>query len=80
LLFRRVDYENKGHNPEKLSWVRFPVKVIHVARKLTTIQEQRQTKLVRFGEEITETMATNPKTVLGSSFGENVGFRDNFFL
>jgi hypothetical protein len=31
-----------------------------------------------FGEEITGTKVTNPKTVLGSSPGEDVGFRDNF--
>jgi hypothetical protein len=26
---------------------------------------------------MTETAVTNPKSVLGSSFGEEVGFRDN---
>jgi hypothetical protein len=32
---------------------------------------------VCFGEKITGTKVTNPKTVLGSSLGEDVGFRDN---
>jgi hypothetical protein len=27
-LFLRGDYRNKGHNPEKLSWVRFPVNML----------------------------------------------------
>jgi hypothetical protein len=34
-------------------------------------------KIVCFGEEITGTKFTNPKTVQGSSLGEDAGFRDN---
>jgi hypothetical protein len=37
-------------------------------------------KFVRCGEEITGTKVRNPKTALGSSLCEDVGFRDNFFL
>jgi hypothetical protein len=55
------------------------VKAVPVARKLSTIEERCQEKIVCFGDEITGTKVTNPKTVLGSSLGEDVGFRDNFF-
>jgi hypothetical protein len=41
-LFQRGDYKNKDRNPEKLSWVRFPVKMVSVARKLSMIKERRQ--------------------------------------
>jgi hypothetical protein len=34
-------------------------------------------KIVCFGEEITGTEVTNPKTALGSSLGEDVEFRDD---
>jgi hypothetical protein len=34
-LFRQWHYKNKGHNPENVSWVRVPVKMVSVARKLT---------------------------------------------
>jgi hypothetical protein len=34
-------------------------------------------KTVCFSEEITGTGVTNPKTVVGSSLSEGVGFRDN---
>jgi hypothetical protein len=40
-LFQR-DYRNIGHNPEKLSWVRVPVKMVSVARKLSMMKEWRQ--------------------------------------
>jgi hypothetical protein len=33
-------------------------------------------KIVCFGEEITRTEVVNPKTVLSSSLGGDVGFRD----
>jgi hypothetical protein len=51
-----------------------------VARKLSTIEERRLTKVACFGAGITGTKVTNPKTVIGSSIGEDVAFRDNFFL
>jgi hypothetical protein len=35
--------------------------------------------IVCFGEEITGTEVTNPKTVLRSGLGEDFGFRDNFY-
>jgi hypothetical protein len=56
------------------------VKKISVARKLSTIEERLQTKFICFGEDITGTEATNPKSVLVSCPGEDFGFRDNFFL
>jgi hypothetical protein len=52
------------------------MKMVSVGWKLCTIEERRKEKNC-FGEEITGTMVTNPKTVLGSSLGEDVGFRDN---
>jgi hypothetical protein len=57
---RRADYRNNGHNPEKLSWVRVAVKIVSVAPKLSTIEEQR--KINCFGEEIAGSKVTNPKT------------------
>jgi hypothetical protein len=41
-LFRRGDYRNEGQNPEKLSWVRVPVKIFYVAQKLSMVEEQYQ--------------------------------------
>jgi hypothetical protein len=43
------------------------------------IEERHQAKFARFGEEITGTKVTNTKSVLESSLGQVVGFRD-FFL
>jgi hypothetical protein len=76
-LFLRGDYRNEGQNPENLSCVRVLVKMVHVARKLNTIEEQGKDQIVHFGKEITGTKVTSPKTVLGSSLGEDVGFRNN---
>jgi hypothetical protein len=39
-LFQREDY--RGQNPEKLSWVRVPVKMDYIAQKLSTIDKQCQ--------------------------------------
>jgi hypothetical protein len=36
-----------------------------------------ENKIVRFGEEITGTKLTNPKTVVNSTLSEDVGFRDD---
>jgi hypothetical protein len=80
-LFRRGNYRNKGHSPGKLSWVLVLVEIFSVARKISTIEERRQDIIICFGEEVTGTKVTDPKTVVGSSLGEDVGFRDgNFFL
>jgi hypothetical protein len=62
-----------------VSGVQFPVKVVSAAQKLSTIEERRQDKTC-FGEKTIGTKITNPKTDLGSSPGEDVGFRDSFFL
>jgi hypothetical protein len=51
--------------------------MVSVARKLSTIEEQRKEQNC-FGEKITGIEATNPKIVLGSSLDEDVGFRDNY--
>jgi hypothetical protein len=34
--------EDKGHNPENLSWVRVSVRMVSVARNLSTIEERLQ--------------------------------------
>jgi hypothetical protein len=50
-LFRRGDYRNKGHNPEKPFWVRVQVKMASIARKLSkTEQRKQQDRLVRRGD------------------------------
>jgi hypothetical protein len=36
------NYRNKGHNNEKLSWVRVLVNMVSVSWKLCTIEKQRQ--------------------------------------
>jgi hypothetical protein len=41
------------------------------------LEEWNQDKIIYFGEEITEVIITNPKTVLGSSAGEDVWFTNN---
>jgi hypothetical protein len=53
--------------------------MVSVARNLSTIEERRQEENC-FGGEITGENVTKPKTVLGSSPGEDGGFRNNFFL
>jgi hypothetical protein len=50
--------------------------MISVTRKLSTTDEKRKEQNY-FGEEITGTQVTNPKTVLGSNLGEDVVFMDN---
>lgn len=42
----------------------------YVATKLSTREEWLETKFVRFGEEITLTMATHSQTVPGSILGK----------
>jgi hypothetical protein len=76
-LFQRGDNSDEGHNPEKLSWTPSPDKV-SVARELSTIERRKERNC--FGEEIIGSLVTNPKTVLGFSLGEDVGFRDNNFF
>jgi hypothetical protein len=41
------------------------------------VEEWRKNRIVCFGEEITGNEVIRPKTVLDSSLGEDVGFRDN---
>jgi hypothetical protein len=49
-------------NPEKLSWVRVPVKIVSVARKLRTIEEeQRQNQTCYFGYYIAGTKEEPPE-------------------
>jgi hypothetical protein len=69
-LFRRVDYRNKGQNPENLSWVRVPVK-ISLAWKLGTIREQgqQQSRLFR-RRDYMKKMSQPRKSVLGFRLGE----------
>jgi hypothetical protein len=54
------------------------MKMVSIARKLSTIEDGAKNKIVCFGEKITGTKLTNPKTVLG--LGEQVEFRDNSFF
>jgi hypothetical protein len=39
-LSRGDDYRNKDHNPEKLPWVPVPLKMISLARKVGTIEQE----------------------------------------
>jgi hypothetical protein len=55
-----------------MSWVRFLVRVVFVARKLITIEERRPTKVVCFNEEITGQRPYPRKSVLGSNPDEDV--------
>jgi hypothetical protein len=48
------------------------VKTVSVARKISTIEERRKEHNC-FAEEITGINVTNPKIVLSSSLGEDVG-------
>jgi hypothetical protein len=54
------------------------MKMFSVAWKLNTIERRKEQNC--FSEEITGTEIRNPKTVLDSSLGEDVGFRDNNFF
>jgi hypothetical protein len=75
---RRLQEQTSQHR--KLSWVRILTKKFYVAPKLSIKEERRKAKFGRFGEEVTGTKVTYPKTVLGSSLGEGFGFRDNFSI
>jgi hypothetical protein len=50
--------------------------MVSVSWKQSTIERRKEQN--SFGEKITKTKVKNPKTVLGSSHGEGVGFRGNF--
>jgi hypothetical protein len=52
--------------------------VVSVARKLSTTEDRYQEQNCFCGK-ITETKVTNMKTIVGSSPGEDVWFRNNFF-
>jgi hypothetical protein len=67
-LFRRGDYRNGGHNPEKLLGLSPDEDSFWSSE---TKHGGSKTKAVCFGGEITETKITNPKTVLDSSPGED---------
>jgi hypothetical protein len=54
------------------------MKMVSVAWKLSTIERRKEQYC--FGEEITRTKVTNPKTISGSSLDEDAGFRDNNFF
>jgi hypothetical protein len=71
--------EERRQDQSYLSWVRILTRKFYATPKLSRREKRRRGKFVRFGEEIKGTEATNPKTVLGSSLGEDYGFRDNFF-
>jgi hypothetical protein len=58
--------QNQTPKPRKLSWVRFPVKMVSVARILSTT-ERCQRKIRSFRRGAIATNATTPKSVLGSS-------------
>jgi hypothetical protein len=49
--------------------------MISVVHKVSTIERRREQNC--FGEKITGTKIANPKTSLGSSLDEDVGFRNN---
>jgi hypothetical protein len=52
------------------------MKMVSVARKLSMI-ERRKEQHCLFGRRDYRTKVTNPKSVLGLSLGEDVGFTDN---
>jgi hypothetical protein len=70
-LFRRGDYRNKGHKPEKLSSALVLVKPFSLPWKLLMAEEHRdQHGLFRRGD--CRNKWRNPEnTVLGSSSGED---------
>jgi hypothetical protein len=72
-LFRKGDYRNKAMTRENY-WVRFPMRMVSLARKLRKIERcQHQNS----SGKITGTKVINSKTVLSSSLGKDVAFRDN---
>jgi hypothetical protein len=77
-LFQRGDCrKQKVATLKKLPWVRFPVKIVSIAWKLSMTEQCKEQNC--FGGDITGTKVTNPKTVLGSSLSKD-RFRDhNFF-
>jgi hypothetical protein len=50
---------------------------VPVSWKLSTIEERRKEQICLFWREDYKNEGHKPKTVLGSSLGEDVGFRDN---
>jgi hypothetical protein len=71
-LFRIGDYRNKVSNPEKLSLVRFSVKMFSVARELSTTRTEQRTKLFFLAMRLQE---QTQKSVRVSGLGEDVGIR-----
>jgi hypothetical protein len=71
LFVRRKDYKNRGYNPKKLSWVRVPVTVDPVGRKISTIEEWHQYPSC-FHEKVSKTKATVLKTIVDSRSDEIV--------
>jgi hypothetical protein len=69
-LFQRSIVGKTSENHENLSqdnsWVRVPIRVISVGRKLNTIEKRRQDQ--SFGEEITGSKATTPNNCLTFDF------------
>jgi hypothetical protein len=41
-IFQTGDYRNRGFNPEKLTWVRFSMKMVSVSQKLSMTEEWHQ--------------------------------------
>jgi hypothetical protein len=52
--------ENRGQNTEKLSRFRVPVNIVSEARKISTIEEQRQDQSCLFLREVTGSKVTTP--------------------
>jgi hypothetical protein len=42
----RLEYRKKCHKPEKLPWVRVPVKIICVTPKLSMMEKRSQNEIV----------------------------------
>jgi hypothetical protein len=71
-LFQTRDYSNTGQNSEKQFWVRVPVKMFSVARKLSTIEKWRQDESYLFLQEDYTNKGHRSETVLGWSPGEDI--------
>jgi hypothetical protein len=62
-LFRGEDYRDKGHNPENMSWVRVPVKMIYLSQKLSTMEERRQHQRFLFRRGYYRNKGHNPENL-----------------
>jgi hypothetical protein len=80
LFVSKKRLQKQGPQHRKLSWIRVLTRVVFLLLGNSAREKNgAKAKFVGFGEEITGTKGTNPRTALGLSPCEDIGFRNTFF-